>query len=71
MATVLLGLACGEAPLGGDEGLRRKGLKSQALQAMAAGQWSPTGPLATARWYHTATLLRDGKVLVAGRGDAQ
>ena len=30
------------------------------------GAWSPTGPLGTARVNHTATLLQNGKVLVAG-----
>src|SRR5215475_13167200 len=29
-------------------------------------QWVMTGSLNTARWNHTATLLRNGKVLVAG-----
>ena len=32
----------------------------------APGVWSPTGSLTTARYYHTATLLPNGKVLVAG-----
>ncbi len=30
------------------------------------GTWSPTGPLATPRLDHTASLLPDGRVLVAG-----
>src|SRR5439155_16524898 len=32
----------------------------------APGQWEFTGSLNTARYFHTATLLLDGKVLVAG-----
>lgn len=34
--------------------------------APAAGTWSGTSPLSTARRYHTATRLADGRVLVAG-----
>ena len=34
----------------------------------ATGQWSLTGNLSTARVYHAAALLQNGKVLVAGGG---
>lgn len=32
----------------------------------ATGAWTATGPLNTSRWQHTATLLPNGNVLVAG-----
>jgi N-acetylneuraminic acid mutarotase len=32
----------------------------------ATGSWTPTGRLATGRVFHTATLLKDGRVLVTG-----
>ena len=35
----------------------------------AGGAWSVTGSLGTARYLHTATLLGNGKVLVAGGQD--
>jgi len=34
--------------------------------APASRNWTPTSSLNTARFLHTATLLQDGKVLVAG-----
>ena len=39
---------------------------SKSLSHLDSGTWTPTGSLNTAARYHTATLLPNGMVLVAG-----
>ena len=57
---------------GGDDGTTVLGttvLSSAELYDPASGAWTPTGSLVTGRSSHSATLLPNGKVLMAGGYD--
>src|SRR5207247_11403829 len=44
----------------------RAALPSAERYGPGTGNWTPPGSLNVRRWDHTATLLSDGRVLVAG-----
>jgi Big-like domain-containing protein/galactose oxidase-like protein len=58
------GICCGNAQINGNI------LASAELYDPASGTFSPTGSMAAARYGHTATLLNNGMVLIAGGQNA-
>ncbi len=63
------GSNCGKVVVVGGLGAGGR-LASAEVYNPAAGTWSATGSLATARSGHTATLLSNGRILVTGGTDA-
>jgi hypothetical protein len=62
-------LVVGGARSNGLMGDRRPGLSSAEIYDPRADRWTPAAPMAEVRWEHTAALLPDGRVLVAGGQD--
>ena len=59
-------LVAGGVVDGGDECLGTNCLSAAEVYDPATGSWASTGSLATARGFHSATLLGNGRVLVTG-----
>jgi hypothetical protein len=61
-------LPTGQVLIAGGVGTQESGryLSSAKVYDDRSGTWSPTGEMITGRWGHTATLLADRRVLVAG-----
>jgi hypothetical protein len=67
MATLLPnGVALVAGGLGGEGQYEKKLLASAEFYSQISGLWTTTGPMAYPHLGHTATLLANGKVLVAG-----
>ena len=66
-------LAGGEVLIAGGERIDEDGfdiaLSSAEIYNPATGRFHPTGSMRVARKHHTATLMRDGRVLIAGGED--
>src|SRR5262249_18351181 len=61
----------GKVLVAGGQGISGNNLASAELfdPADVTGSWAATGSLNKGRFFHTATLLQNGKVLVAGGRD--